>query len=158
VRVPLMVAWPGVIQPGTTSSEVVGAIDVYPTLLELAGVRRPAQQKMDGVSYATVLKQTGDLNRQAYFTYFPHGGPAKPPGVTVRAGDWKLIRWFETGPDYPQKHELYNLKDDLGERKNLAAHMPDKVRDLDAMIDTFLKHTGALAPKPNPAHRERSVR
>ncbi len=101
-------------------------------MLELVGVPRPAQQTMDGVSYAAVLKQTRPLNRQGYFTYFPHGGPAKPPGVTVRAGDWKLIRWFETGPDYPDRHELYNLKEDLGERKNLAAHLPDKVRELDA--------------------------
>jgi arylsulfatase A-like enzyme len=156
VRVPLMVSWPGVIHPGTTSSEVVGAIDVYPTLVELIGLPRPAQQTMDGVSYARVLKQTGSLNRQGYFTYFPHGGPAKPPGVTVRAGDWKLIRWFETGPDYPDRHELYNLEEDLGERKNLAAHMPDKLRELDAMIATFLKDTGALTPKPNPAYRGRA--
>jgi arylsulfatase A-like enzyme len=155
VRVPLMVAWPGVVPPGTTSSEVVGAIDVYPTVLEMAGIPKPSKQKMDGVSYASVLKQAGSLNRAAYFTYFPHGGPAKPPGVTVRAGDFKLIRWFETGPNYPDRHELYNLKDDLGERKNLANHMPDKVRELEAQIDSFLADTGALTPIPNPAHGKR---
>jgi arylsulfatase A-like enzyme len=153
VRVPLMVAWPGVIPPGSTSNAVVAAIDVYPTLLELAGLPRPEQQKIDGVSYTAVLKQSGPWNRSAYFTYFPHGGPAKPPGVTVRAGDWKLIRWFETGPQYPSRHELYNLRDDLGEQQNLAAQMPEKVRELDSMIDAFLKDTGALAPRPNPAHR-----
>jgi arylsulfatase A-like enzyme len=155
VRVPLVVVWPGQIKPGTTSSEVVGAIDVYPTVLELVGLPRPHQQTIDGVSYAPLLKlkQSGKLGRAAYFNYFPHGGPAKPPGVTVRAGDWKLIRWFETGPDYPNRHELYNLEDDIGEQKNLASQMPDKVRELDALIDGFLKDTGALAPKPNPAHK-----
>ena len=63
------------------------------------------------------------------------------------------IRWYETGPDFPAKHELYNLHDDLGEKKNLAAQMPDKVRQLDAQIDAFLKDTGATHPIPNPAYR-----
>lgn len=153
VRVPLIVAWPGKIQPSTNSSEVVGAIDICPTVLEMAGLAKSPAQKIDGVSYAAVLKQTGSLNRAGYFNYFPHGGPAKPPGVTVRAGDWKLIRWFETGPNYPDRHELYNLKDDLGEQKNLATQMPDKVRQLDALIDGFLADTQALTPRPNPAYR-----
>ena len=153
VRVPLMWAWPGVIKPGTVSSEAVGAIDLYPTLLDLLGVAAPPQQVMDGVSYAAVLKSSGKLNRAAYFNFFPHGGPAKPPGATVRAGDWKLIRWFETGPAYPSLHELYNLRDDLGETKNLEAQWPIKVKELDALIDGFLKDTGALVPKPNPAYR-----
>ena len=153
VRVPLMWSWAGRIKPGSVTAEVVGAIDLYPTLLELLGVPKPAQQTMDGVSYAAVLTSSGTLQRPAYFNYFPHGGPAKPPGVTVRAGDWKLIRWFETGPKYPDKFELYNLRDDLGEVKNLAAKMPDKVKELDAMMDRFLRETGALFPRPNPAFR-----
>ena len=86
--------------------------------------------------------------------HFPHGGPAKPPGVTVRAGDWKLIRWYETGPEYPSLHELYNLSDDLGETKNLAAAQPQKVQELDALIDEFLKDTGATAPKANPNYKK----
>jgi arylsulfatase A-like enzyme len=157
VRVPLMWSWPGVVPSGTISSEVVGAIDLYPTLLELVGLPRPEKQVMDGVSYASVLKSSGKLNRAAYFNYFPHGGPAKPPGVTVRAGDWKLIRWFETGPEYPNLHELYNLRDDLGETKNLAAAQPQKVKELDALIDGFLKETGAKAPKPNSNYQPRAA-
>jgi arylsulfatase A-like enzyme len=153
VRVPLMWSWAGVIKPGTTSTEVVGAIDLYPTLLDILGVPGKPRQIIDGVSYAPVLKSGGRLNRAAYFNYFPHGGPSKPPGVTVRSGDWKLIRWFETGPDYPQKHELYNLRDDPGESKNLAMKMPAKVKELDAMMDQFLHETGATFPKPNPAYR-----
>ena len=153
VRVPLMWSWPGVIKAGTVNPDVVGAIDLYPTLLDLLGLPRPPQQVMDGVSYAVALKSSGRVDRVAYFNYFPHGGPAKPPGVTVRAGDWKLIRWFETGPNYPSLLELYNLHDDLGEQKNLAAQFPDKVRELDTLIDGFLEDTGAVVPKPNPAYR-----
>jgi arylsulfatase A-like enzyme len=154
VRVPLMWSWPGMIAAGTESSAVVGAIDLYPTLLDLLGLPHRAEQVMDGVSYAAVLKSTGTLDRAAYFNYFPHGGPAKPPGVTVRAGEWKLIRWFETGPEYPSRFELYNLREDLGESRNRAAEMPEKVRELDALIDAYLKETGANVPKANPAYRK----
>jgi arylsulfatase A-like enzyme len=153
VRVPLMWSWPAVVKPGSTSGEVVGAVDLYPTILDALGVAKPSRQKLDGVSYVPVLRSGARLNRAAYFNYSPHGGPAKPPGVTVRAGDFKLIRWFETGGKFPDKHELYNLREDLGESKNLARQMPDKVRELDGLIDGFLKDTGATYPRPNPAYR-----
>jgi arylsulfatase A-like enzyme len=151
VRVPLMWSWAGMIKPGTVTSQVVGAIDLYPTLLDLLGVAQKPGQKMDGISYAGVLKSDRKLNRAAYFNYFPHGGAKS--GVTVRAGDWKLIRWFESGPNSADKFELYNLKDDLGESTNLASTTVAKVRELDAMIDRFLADTGATFPKPNPAFR-----
>lgn len=153
VRVPLMWSWPGVVKGGSTSGEVVGPIDLYPTILDALNVPMPARQKVDGVSYASVLKSSGRLGRQAYFNYFPHGGPAKPPGVTVRSGDWKLIRWFETGPGYPDKYELYNLRADLGETRNLAAQNAEKVKELDALLDGFLADTKATYPRPNPAYR-----
>jgi arylsulfatase A-like enzyme len=157
VRVPLMWSWAGVIRPGSVSSEVVGAIDFYPTLLELLGVARPARQPLDGVSYAGVLRSSAKLSRDAYFTYFPHGGGKRLPGVTVRSGDWKLIRWFETSRDHPSRHELYNLRDDIGETNNLAARLPQRVKELDAKIDRFLADTGALYPRPNPAYRPGTV-
>ena len=149
VRVPLMVAWPGVVKPATTTDAVVTAIDLYPTLLDALNVKPNPNQKLDGISIVPALKQSGPLNRDAIFNYFPHGG-AKA-GVTVRAGDWKLIRWFNPAAQSPT-HELYNLRDDLGESNNLAAGQPAKVKELDGMIDRFLKDTGALTPKANPAY------
>lgn len=147
-RVPLMVRWPGKIAPATTSAAIVGCYDIYPTVLDLAGVPLPPQQKIDGVSYAQVLRNTGTLQRDAYFIWFPH----LVPGVSVRQGDWKLIRRFTERPtEYEGVHELFNLKDDLGETKNLATQMPEKVKALDALIDAFVRDTGALYPKPNPA-------
>jgi arylsulfatase A-like enzyme len=149
VRVPLMVAWPGAVKPGTTSDAVVAAVDLYPTILDALKVKQNPQQKMDGISIVPALKQSGPLNREAVFNYFPHGG-AKA-GVTVRFGDWKLIRWFD--PERQgQAHELYNLRDDIGESNNMAAAHPNKVKELDALIDGFLKDTGALIPKPNPKY------
>lgn len=149
-RVPLMVRWPGHVAPGTTSDAVVGPIDLYPTVTAALKLQLPAGQVFDGVSILPVLEQTGKLSREAYFTWFPHLIPA----VSVRAGDFKLIRRFEPHRDYPEVRELYNLRDDLGETKNLAPAMPDKVRELDALIDRFIQDTGALAPIPNPAHQE----
>ncbi|MDO8540622.1 MAG: sulfatase [Opitutaceae bacterium] len=153
VRVPLMWSWPGVVKPGTVSGEVVGAVDLYPTILDAVGVQRPGQQKLDGVSYVPVLKTGAKLNRTAYFQYFPHGNAGKAPGVTVRSGDFKLIRWFETNAKAPEKYELYNLREDLGESRNLAGKMPAKVKELDMLIDGFLKDTNATYPRPNPAYR-----
>src|SRR5687768_7733316 len=155
VRVPLMIAWPGVVKPGTTSDAVVAAVDVYPTLLDALKLKPNPAQKMDGISIMPALSQSGPLNREAVFNYFPHGGTKA--GVSVRAGDWKLIRWFDPGPE-AQAHELYNLRDDLGESNNRAAGEPAKVKELDAMIDRFLKDTGALAPKPNPKYDATAAR
>lgn len=147
-RVPLMVRWPGHVKPGTTSDTIVGPIDLYPTILDAVGLDKPGEQIIDGESIVPVLEQTGELEREAYFTWFPHIIPA----VSVRQGDWKLIRRFEPHPDYPELLELYNLSEDLGETHNLAHQTPDKVHELDALIDRFVQETGALAPKPNPAY------
>lgn len=150
-RVPLMVRWPGHIQPGTTSDAIVGPIDLYPTILDSLKLSQPANQIIDGESFLPVLEQTGELERTAYFTWFPHLIPA----VSVRQGDWKLIRRFEPHRLYPEVRELYNLKADISESDNLASQRPDKVRELDALIDEFVKETGALYPQPNPAYKPR---
>ncbi len=153
VRVPLLVVWPGRVPPGKKSSEVVSTIDFYPTILELLGLRKRDDVCFDGISFAPVLRDpAARLEREAVFNFFPHGGPAKPAGVTVRKGHWKLIRWFETGPEYPSPFELYNLQEDLGETTNLAAERPNVAKELDTLIDGFLADTGALVPKANPAY------
>jgi arylsulfatase A-like enzyme len=153
-RVPLMWAWPGHIKPGTTSDAVVGHIDLYSTLLDLLSIAKPQQQRMDGASYARVLRGEGALERKAFFNYFPHGrSPGKAGGVWVRSGDWKLIRWFGNQFGDDVRFELYNLRDDLSETKNLAANQSARVKELDALIDGFLADTGATYPRPNPAYK-----
>jgi arylsulfatase A-like enzyme len=148
-RVPLMVRWPGQIEPGSTSNAVVGPIDLYPTILDALNIAPPAEHIIDGVSILPVLKQSGTLDREAYFTWFPHLIPA----VSVRAGDYKLIRRWEPHRDYPDMVELYDLQTDIGETNNLAAQMPEKVAELQSHIDEFIADTGALVPKENPAYR-----
>ena len=148
-RVPLMWAWAGHIQPGSLSEAVVGPIDVYPTLLDLLNIDKPERQIIDGVSYAHVLTGDGELERDAYFNYHPHAGANRAGGVWVRSGDFKLIRWFGN----PSTFELYNLSVDISESNDLSAMMPEKVRELDALIDGFLRDTKATYPRPNPAYK-----
>ena len=103
------------------------------------------------MSIAAVLRDPeAHLPREAVFNFFPHGGPAKPPGVTVRKGRWKLIHWFDTSRNYPDEFELYDLEKDIGESQNLAAEHPDVVKELRQLIDEFLADTNALVPQPNP--------
>lgn len=148
-RVPLMVRWPGRIKPATTTDAVVTAVDIYPTILDALGIPKPKEHILDGLSMLPVLEQRARLERKAVFTWFPHLIPA----VSVRSGDYKLIRRWEAHPQYPELLELYNLKDDIGETKNLASQMPAKVEQLEALIDGFIKNTGALTPKANPAYQ-----
>ena len=145
-RVPLMVRWPERIKAGSTSKEIVAAIDLYPTLLDALDLPQPEGHLIDGESILPVLEGKGALKRQAYFTWFPHLVGA----VSVRQGHYKLIRRFEPHAQFPELIELYDLKKDIGERNNLADKMPDRVRKLQALIDGFVKETGALYPKPNP--------
>ncbi len=148
-RVPLMVRWPGRIPAGSTTDAVVGPIDLYPTILDVLDIDPPKNQIIDGITLLPVLEQRGTLEREALFTWCPHILPA----VSVRQGDYKLIRRFEPHRDYPEVRELYNLREDIGETDNLAAKMSGKVAALDALIDNFIRDTGALPPIPNPPYR-----
>jgi len=154
-REPCIIVWPGVVEPGSTSTEVIASVDFYPTMLEMGEVPARKDQIIDGVSIAPILKGSGGLDREAIFCHFPHYTPATGnlPATSVRKGDWKLIRLYGEGEDNTKSRcELYNLKDDIGERNDLAGRFPERVRELDALIARHLKETGAIVPVPNPAH------
>jgi len=153
-RTPLVVIWPGVVRPGSRSDQLVSGVDFYPTILELVGRRPKAGQTFDGLSIIPALKG-GTLPRDTVFCHFPHYTPAtgNTPATYVRKGDWKLIRYYADNEDQTDRHELYNLKDDVGEADNLAGRRPDKVKELSERIDGFLRHTKAVVPKPNPDYQ-----
>jgi hypothetical protein len=154
-REPCIVIWPGVTRPGSTSDAIIQSTDFYPTLLEMCGLKPQADQKFDGVSFVPAL-EGGKSTRDTLFCIFPHlnGNPGDDSraGAYVRQGDWKLIRRFAGNDDQTDKVELFNLHDDLGETKNLAQAMPGKVRELNRLLDGFLKDSRAVVPKPNPAY------
>lgn len=154
IRIPAIVAWPGVVKPGTRNEALVQSEDLYPTILAMAGASGKDGQACDGLSMLPALRGEAPL-REAVYCYFPHA-PTVPdwtaPSVAVRKGDWKLIRMFFDDADQTHRYELYNLAEDIGERHNLAAQEPARVRELDALLDRFLQETGAVVPKPNPAY------
>ena len=153
-REPCVVVWPGVVKPGSRCAEVISSIDWYPTLLEMAGLAPKTGQILDGTSIVPLLKGAGRLGREAIFCHFPHYTPATGnlPATYVRKGDWKLIRLYGEGPDRANAYELYNLKDDIGETTNLAERHPEKVKELDALIERHLADIGALVPVLNPSY------
>lgn len=163
-RVPCVVVWPGIAAPGSRSDALVQSEDFYPTLMAGVGVQplgdseRSAKastptQRFDGSSILPALK--GDpLSGKAVFQYFPHNPGVPdwlPPSVSVHRDDWKLIRIFHGGENGAHRHLLFNLREDLGEKHNLAAAKPELVAELDALIEGFLNDTKAVVPVPNPA-------
>ena len=155
VRVPMMVCWPGVVAEGSETDALVSSIDMYPTLLEMAGIDAEPDKVLDGESLVPTLRGTGGPKRDAIFCHYPHGpkpatGRLAQPCTAVWQGNWKLIRFYETGDGFPDEFELYNLKEDIGETNNLAGKKPGKVRALDAMMTAFLAETGAIVPLQNP--------
>lgn len=153
-RVPCMVLWPGVTKAGTTSESIIQSTDFCPTLLEILGVDTPKGHTFDGRSFTTALKGRPH-DRGPLFCHFPHyiAKTGDVPSCYVRVGDWKLIRLFCDRQDQTDRFELYNLARDLSEKTDLAAKMPDKVKELNPLIDRFLQDTKAVVPKPNPAYR-----
>ena len=152
-RVPCVVCWPGVVKPGSHSGILLQSEDFYPTLLDALGLKARNQQIFDGASVLPVL-QGKEFARGPIFQYFPHSPPVPdwlPPSVSVHRGDWKLIRIFHGGEDGAHRYLLYNLREDIGESKNLADAEPELVQELDGLIEEFLKRTKAVQPIPNPA-------
>jgi hypothetical protein len=152
-RVPCIVAWPGITAAGARSEAIVQSEDYYPTLLAGLGLKPSADQRFDGASILPALKG-GELKGKAVFQYFPHNPGVPdwlPPAVSVHRDEWKLIRIFNGGDNGAHRYLLYNLHDDLSEKNNLAAQKPELVRELDALITSFLADTKAVSPVPNPA-------
>lgn len=149
IRVPFLVRWPGVVAPGTVSHEPVCSIDILPTVLTAAGIPVPDDRPIDGLSLVNHLTSAAKqpLDRDELLWHFPHYRHAPGPYSILRKGDWKLLRYDEGIT------ELFNLKDDLGESKNLADSSPDKVRQLDARLTELLAEVGAKIPRTNPAFK-----
>ncbi|MFT5240008.1 MAG: arylsulfatase A-like enzyme [Candidatus Promineifilaceae bacterium] len=152
VRVPFIIRWPGVTTPASTSSVPVIGNDFYPTLLQAANLAPLPEQHRDGVSLRSLLDgSSATLGRKALFWHYPHyGNQGGRPGSSVRVGDFKLIETFED-----DMLELYNLKDDIGELRDLSAEMPEKTAELKQMLVAWRTDVDAKMMKPNPARQDK---
>lgn len=153
IRVPLIVRWPGRVEPGGTCREPVITVDFLPTLAAAAQAKLPEQIR-DGVDLAALFaRPAATLERPAIFWHFPGylevgaktGSWRTTPCGAIRAGDWKLIEFFEDG-----RRELYNLASDLGEEQNLADQEPERTAALAKQLTSWRKEVGALMPTPKP--------
>ncbi len=125
--------WPGKIVPGTREG-IIHAVDMYPTIAGLAGASTAKCKPLDGFDAWGVLSQNASSGRsEVVYNIEPYRG-------AIRQGDWKLI-WKTL---LPSSIELYNLKDDPSETKNLAAQHPDRV----AAMQKRIEELAAQAEKP----------
>lgn len=145
IRVPLIVRLPGVTPRGSVCDEPVICTDFYPTILELCGVSaasRPAAGPLDGRSLAPLLRQpNARLNRDALYFHYPHYYMTTTPVSAIRAGDWKLLEYFED-----HRVELYHLQDDPGETRDLASQQPTRAAQLRDQLDAWRSAVGAKLP------------
>jgi len=142
IREPLLVRVPNMTRPGSLCHAPVISPDFYPTLLELAGLPLRPQQHRDGLSLVPLLEGKDRLEREALFWHYPHyHGSTWTPGAAVRAGEWKLIHFFEE-----ERVELYRLSKDPSERTNLASQFPEKRDSLLRLLGEWQRDTGAKMP------------
>jgi arylsulfatase A-like enzyme len=152
-RVPCVIVWPGRTAPASTNEQIVSSVDLYPTILQMAGLSPDPGAIVDGASLIPAL-DGGGVTRDTAFCHYPHSTSVtgNRAGCWVRQGKWKLIRFFHDNPDKSHRHELYDLSTDPGEQTNLAALQPALVTQLDALISQHLTDTATLIPVPNPAY------
>ncbi|MCP3903595.1 MAG: sulfatase-like hydrolase/transferase [Planctomycetes bacterium] len=158
IRVPLIISTPGVADDGRTVDTPVIGLDLFPTILDLAGAQLPANLRLDGVSLAPLLRRSPlQPRRPPLYWHFPcyleagrrSGSPWRTTPVgAIREGRYKLLEFFEDG-----RLELYDLADDPGETTNLVHVRPEVTRRLHDRIVDWRGRTHAPVPtEPNPKY------
>lgn len=150
-RVPFIVRWPGVTQPGTSCDVPTIHVDLYPTFADIGKATLPEGQPLDGESLVPLFRDSeASLKREAIYQHFPgylgageNTWRTTPVGL-IEVGDWKLMEFFEDN-----RLELYNLKDDIGEQKNLVTENPEKTKELHAKMVAWRESIKAPMPTKN---------
>ena len=146
VRVPMIVAVPGVTRAGSTSDARVISTDLFPTLLAACGLPARPDAHIDGVSLLPALKGEPLADRPLFWHYPHYGNQGGSPYSAVRSGDWKLIAFH----DPQQGVELYDLSKDPEEKRNLVPEQPEKVKELQQTLTDWKARVGAKDATVNP--------
>ncbi|HKK63929.1 MAG TPA: sulfatase-like hydrolase/transferase, partial [Bacteroidales bacterium] len=163
IREPFLFVWKGEVDPNLKSDIPITNMDIFPTLLNVAGVDG-SKYELDGTNLLPLLQgKTQQLDRKQFW-HFPiylqaynvHKNETRDslfrtrPGSVVRYGDWKLHYYFED-----DGIELYNLANDIGERNNLANENPEKTEEMLTYLEQWWKETNAPIPQDlNPDYEE----
>jgi arylsulfatase A len=146
IRVPAIIRWPGNVTPGTEYHDPVGGIDILPTLCDIVGAELPERQ-LDGINIRAVLEGKSFTRTAPILTFFYRTSPA----ASMRLGDYVLIAYSDdeernkshgiAAADMPRikstklvSFELYNVKNDLAQEKDIAASHPEKVAELQKIM------------------------
>lgn len=140
LRIPMAIRWPGVTPGGTRCPIPLVTSDLYPTLLEMAGLPAMPEQHADGMSFAPLLRNPfAKFERGPLFFHYPHyGNQGGFPSSAMRDGDYTLIQDLEDGV-----YELYNLSTDLGQHNNLEQLEAEKVKEMSAALDAWRREVKA---------------
>ena len=143
LRVPLIVRWPNVTEPGAVNATSVVTMDLTATILDAAGVGLVDNDSLDGESLRPLF--SGEkLKRDALYFHYPHFAfhKANRPGSAIRSGQYKLILMHDD-----DSVELFDLENDPGETKNLADAQPALASKLKDRLKNWLKATKAGLPE-----------
>ena len=145
IRVPMIVRWPGRTTAGVESAVPVQSMDLFPTLLEVAGLPARPKAHLDGASLAPLLRGGDAPDRDALYWHYPHyGNQGGAPAGAIRSGSWKLVEWFEDG-----RLELFDLVADPGETADVSAEEAEQVAELHARLVAWRAEVGARMPAVN---------
>ena len=152
IRVPLLIRWPGVTKPGSTSDAAVTTLDIAATLLDAGHAAPPPDEPLDGMSLRPILDGSGTLPSRDLVWHYPHySNQGSRPCAALLASDSpagqrdKLVLHDEDG-----RVELFDLAADEGERHDLATERPERAADLRARLEQWRVTVGARMPTPNP--------
>jgi iduronate 2-sulfatase len=132
-RIPLVFIAPGITQPGSSTKAFAETVDVFPTLVELAGLPKPnVPQGLDGKSLVKVLKNPKSTVRNHAYHCYPRG---KRVGRAIRTDRYRMVEWKKPGAAQESaEYELYDYKVDALEKKNIASSRPKVLAEMKAIL------------------------
>ena len=159
IREPLIINWPRQLKPGKVVHKPVSAVDFFPTFVEIAGAKIPAQAALDGKSLLPLFKGKRVHNAPIVW-HFPaylesYGKDTRvfreTPSSAVRNGKWKLVVHYEN-----MNYELFNIQKDPMEKRDLYALKKRRAASMKKMLDNYLTANSAFIPREiNPDYKPR---
>jgi arylsulfatase A-like enzyme len=136
IREPWIIRYPGVTKAGSVSEELICSIDLFPTVAAAAGIE--IDHLVDGIDLTSALRGE-KLGRQSLYWHYPHySNQGGIPGGAIREGKYKLFERYEDG-----RVHLYDLKNDIGEQKDLASEKPELVQEMRKRLHQWYKEVDA---------------
>lgn len=144
IRVPMIVRWPGHVKPATRTSTPVITMDIHATVLDATKLKPDPSNTPDGLSLVPLLKGESELDRESIYFHYPNYAFHKGNRLAsaIRAGDYKLLNFYDDN-----SVELYDLKNDISESRDIANRMPAKASRLRMKLEAWLRTTRASQPQ-----------